>query len=54
MTIIQQSCGCVQPLLVGEQSVCLQPGSDVRVLCEAVVRTGHLELSDLGENLKLL
>lgn len=45
---------CVSPLLVCEQCVCLQPGSDVRVYWEAVVGAGSLELPDLRENLKLL
>ena len=44
----------VPPLLVCEQGVRLQPGCDVRVHREAVLGTGSLKLSDLGENLKLL
>lgn len=42
------------PLLVSEQCVCLQPGSDPGVDWKAVVGTGSLELPNLSQNLKLL
>lgn len=44
----------VSPLLVSEQRVRLQPGSDVSVDREAVVGAGSLKLANLRQNLKLL
>lgn len=42
------------PLLVSEQLLALQPGSDPGVMGQVVLRAGGLELPDLRENLKLL
>lgn len=44
----------VSPLLVCEQCVRLQPGSDTKALWKFVVGAGILELSNLRENVKLL
>lgn len=42
------------PLLIGEQLVSLKPGGDSGVMGEAVLGTGRLQRTDLGQNVKFL